>query len=118
MKFFNEPHLQEDHATKEQQTFVFRKANYKRMFVGIGFIVLGYLLMAGGGSDDPNVFNPEIYSWRRIRLAPALVLIGLGFQIYAILYKPKGKEAGLESESMNTATKIPNAAKHKNRKQR
>src|SRR5699024_8422307 len=52
MKFFNEPHLQEDHATKEHQTFVFRKANYKWMFVGIGLIVLGYLLMAGRGSDD------------------------------------------------------------------
>ena len=45
--------------------------------------------MSGGGSDDPNVFNPEIYSWRRIRLAPALVILGFGIEIYAILANPK-----------------------------
>jgi hypothetical protein len=51
---------------------------------------LGFALMAGGGSDNPEVFNPEIYSWRRIRLAPALILIGFGLEVYAIL-KPAGK---------------------------
>jgi hypothetical protein len=45
--------------------------------------------MAGGGSDDPNVFNEEIYNFRRIRLAPTLVILGLGVQIYAILMKSK-----------------------------
>lgn len=69
--------------------FVFEKANYKFMLIGIGCIVLGFILMAGGGSDDPNIFNPEIYSWRRIRLAPALILIGFGFEVYAILLNPK-----------------------------
>jgi hypothetical protein len=48
--------------------------------------------MSGGGSDDPNVFNPQIFSWRRIRLAPTLVLIGFAFQIYAILLNPKKKD--------------------------
>lgn len=62
------------------------------MFIGIGFIVLGYILMAGGGSNDPSVFNPEIYSWRRIRLAPALVLIGLAIEVYAILLNPNSKK--------------------------
>lgn len=62
------------------------------MLIGIGFIALGYILMAGGGSDDPNVFNPEIYSWRRIRLAPALVLIGLAIEVYAILLNPNSKK--------------------------
>jgi len=52
-------------------------------------MALGFILMSGGGSDDPNVFNPEIFSWRRIRLAPTLVIIGLGVQVYAILSKPK-----------------------------
>jgi hypothetical protein len=61
------------------------------MFVGIFFIALGFLLMAGGGSDDPNVFNPEIFSPRRIRLAPTLVLIGFAIEIYAILLNPKNK---------------------------
>ena len=47
--------------------------------------------MAGGGSDDPNIFSNEIYNFRRIRLAPTLVLIGFGIQVYAILYKNKTK---------------------------
>ena len=68
--------------------FIFGKKNYKWMFIGLGFIALGFILMSGGGSDDPNVFNPDIFSWRRIRLAPTLVLIGFGIQIYAILLNP------------------------------
>lgn len=68
--------------------FIFRRKNYKFMLIGIAFIVLGFILMAGGGSDDPNVFNPEIYSWRRIRLAPTFILIGFAIQIYAILLNP------------------------------
>lgn len=72
----------------EKEKFVFDRKNYLFMFIGIGLIVVGYLLMSGGGSDDPNVFNPEIYNWRRIRLAPALVLIGLAVQVYAILLNP------------------------------
>lgn len=55
------------------------------MWVGLAFIALGFVLMAGGGSDDPNVFNPEIFSSRRIRLAPALVLIGFVIEVIAIL---------------------------------
>lgn len=69
--------------------FIFGKRNYKFMFIGLAFIALGFILMSGGGSDDPNVFNPDIFSWRRIRLAPTLVLIGFAFQIYAILINPK-----------------------------
>ena len=70
-------------------SFVFEKKNYTFMLVGLAFIALGFILMAGGGSEDPNVFNPEIYNWRRIRLAPALVLIGFGFEVYAILLNPR-----------------------------
>lgn len=70
------------------KTFVFGKKNYRYLFIGLGFMVLGFLLMSGGKSTDPNVFNPEIYNFRRIRLAPTLVLIGLGIQIYAILLHP------------------------------
>jgi hypothetical protein len=69
-------------------TFIFEKKNYKFMLIGAAFIALGFILMAGGASDDPNVFNPEIYNWRRIRLAPALILIGFGFEVYAILLNP------------------------------
>ena len=55
------------------------------MLMGFVVIALGFILMVGGGSDDPNVFNPEIFNFRRIRLAPALVLIGFGIEIAAIL---------------------------------
>jgi hypothetical protein len=72
-----------------QPGFLFGKRNYMLMLIGLAVIALGFILMAGGGSDDPNVFNPDIYSWRRIRLAPTLVIIGLGIEIYAILANPK-----------------------------
>ena len=69
--------------------FTFGKRNYKFMVVGIIFIALGFILMSGGGSDDPNVFNEEIYSFRRIRIAPLIVIIGFVIEIYAILTKPE-----------------------------
>ena len=75
-------------------TFIFGKKNYKWMFIGLGCIALGFILMSGGGSDDPNVFYPGIFSWRRIRLAPTLVLIGFGIQIYAILVNPDDSNSG------------------------
>ncbi len=71
--------------------FIFGKKNYKFMLIGIAVIALGFILMTGGGSDDPNVFNPEIYNFRRIRLAPALVLLGFAIQVYAILLNPFDK---------------------------
>ena len=76
----------------QKKPFVFQRKNYKFMLIGIAFIALGFILMTGGGSDDPTVFNPEIYSWRRIRLAPALILIGFGIEVYAILLNPNKKE--------------------------
>ena len=68
-----------------KKNFIFKKQNYKWMFIGLVLIALGFILMAGGGSDDPNVFNPEIFNTRRIRVAPTLILLGFGIQIYAIL---------------------------------
>jgi len=58
------------------------------MGIGVAVIALGFILMAGGGSDDPNVFNPEVYNFRRIRLAPTIVLLGFGIEVYAILLNP------------------------------
>ena len=71
--------------------FVFGKKNYKFMFIGLAIIAIGFILMSGGGSDDPNVFNPEIFNFRRIRLAPMLILIGFGVEIYAVLLNPDKK---------------------------
>ena len=70
---------------KSKKTFVFQRKNYIFMIIGLVFIALGFILMSGGASDDPNVFNPEIYNFRRIRLAPTLVLIGFAIQVFAIL---------------------------------
>jgi len=74
---------------ENKSEFLFGKKNYSIMLIGLAFIVLGFILMAGGGSDNPEIFNEEIYNFRRIRLAPTLVLIGLGIQIYAIRAKSK-----------------------------
>lgn len=73
---------------KNKSLFVMERKNYQILFVGLAFMTLGFILMSGGGSDDPNVFNEAIYSFRRIRLAPTLVLIGLGIQVFAILHNP------------------------------
>jgi len=70
---------------KSKKTFVFQRKNYMFMIIGLLFIALGFILMSGGASEDPNVFNPEIYNFRRIRLAPTLVLIGFAIQVFAIL---------------------------------
>jgi len=82
--------MKKQKARKKQENkneFLFGKRNYTFMLIGVAFIALGFILMAGGGSDDPKIFNPEIYNFRRIRLAPTLVLIGLAIEIYAILAK-------------------------------
>ncbi|MEK6153256.1 DUF3098 domain-containing protein [Flavobacteriaceae bacterium 3-367] len=79
-------------AAKPKPEFIFQKRNYLFMFIGLACIALGFILMSGGGGDDPNVFNEEIYNFRRIRLAPTLVLIGLGIEIYAILLNPHKKK--------------------------
>lgn len=69
--------------------FLFGKKNYLIMLIGLAFIGIGFILMAGGGSDDPQVFNEAIYNFQRIRLAPTLVLIGFAIEIYAIMVKSK-----------------------------
>ena len=63
------------------------KKNLAMMAIGVAIIVLGFVLMAGGGSEDPNVFNYEMFSFRRITLAPLLVIGGFAFEIYAIMKK-------------------------------
>ena len=73
-------------------TLVFGKKNYLVMLAGLVLIALGYILMSGGGSDDPNVFNPEIFSFRRIRLAPLLIIIGFVIQVVAIFTPNKSSK--------------------------
>ncbi|MEQ1798922.1 MAG: DUF3098 domain-containing protein [Lacibacter sp.] len=69
---------------------IFTKENYMWMAIGAAVIILGFLLMIGGKSADPNVFNEkEVYSIRRITIAPILIIAGLVMEIYAIMKKPK-----------------------------
>ena len=74
---------------EQKQEFLFEGINYKILLAGLGVIALGFILMAGGGSDDPKVFNEEIFNFRRIRLAPTVVLIGFGITIWSILKNPR-----------------------------
>jgi membrane-bound ClpP family serine protease len=74
---------------KKQDEFALGKENYILLIIGMAVIIIGFLLMIGGGSDDPAKFNPEVFSFRRITLAPIIVLAGFLFEIYAIMKKPK-----------------------------
>jgi membrane-bound ClpP family serine protease len=69
--------------------FALQKENYKLLGIGFLFIVIGFILMTGGKSSDPNIFNPEIFSFRRITLSTIIVLFGFLFEIYAIMKIPK-----------------------------
>lgn len=79
-----------NNLNKTKQEFLFDKSNYKWMLIGVAFILLGLILMTGGKSADPHQFNyDEVYSFRRITLAPIMILIGLGIEVYAIIKKDK-----------------------------
>ena len=73
-------------------TFVFGKINYIIMLVGIVLLALGYIFLSGGGSDDPNTFNPEMFDSRRLTLAPILIVLGFVVEIFAIMFKGKKAE--------------------------
>ena len=77
--------------SQKKTASIFTKENYKWMLIGGLVMLAGFLLMIGGKSADPNVFNKdEVYSFRRITLAPLLIIGGLIIEIYAIMKKPKG----------------------------
>jgi len=74
--------------------FALGKENLKLLLIGLIIIIFGFALMTGGRSNDPNVFNKDvIFSFRRITLAPVVVMFGFLFEIYAIMKKPKSKNA-------------------------
>lgn len=74
---------------EREDEFAFGKENYKWLIIGIVVLLIGNLLVIGGGSDDPNVFNPEIFSFRRITLAPLVILSGFAIVLIAIIRKSK-----------------------------
>ena len=74
---------------KEQKLMPFGRSNYILVLIGLAFLLVGFLLMIGGGSDNPDVFNEGMFNFRRLTLSPILILIGFGIQFYAIMKKPK-----------------------------
>jgi hypothetical protein len=79
--------------TDSKPDFPLTWENYKLLIIGFVIIIVGFLLMIGGGSDNPNVFNEkELFSFRRITLAPLVILFGFGFEVWAIMKKPKEKQ--------------------------
>ena len=76
-------------SEEKKLDFALGKENYILLLIGFAIIIIGFLLMIGGKAKDPSQFNEEIFSFRRITLAPIIVLFGFVFEIYAIMKKPK-----------------------------
>ncbi|MDR2970883.1 MAG: DUF3098 domain-containing protein [Bacteroidales bacterium] len=81
------PNLNTELSPNQQP--LFRKINYILIGIGVLFLAMGYILISGGGSDDPEVFNPAIFDSRRLVVAPILMFIGLIIEIVAIMYRAK-----------------------------
>jgi hypothetical protein len=90
MKSTTKTTVKKETGKREKLPGMFEKENFKWMLIGLGVMILGFLLMAGGRSEDPNVFNAgEVYSPVRITVAPILILAGFIIEIVAIFRQPK-----------------------------
>mgnify|MGYP000953444651 FL=1 len=76
---------------KPQAVFAFERQNYILMVIGIVVLIIGFLLMIGGGSDDPQVFNYDLFNFRRLTLSPILIIAGFIIEIFAIMWNPGKK---------------------------
>ncbi len=76
-------------AEVKKSFIYFGRLNYIFLLCGLGFLFIGFLLMIGGGSKDPNVFNNDIFNFQRLTLSPILLLIGYAFALVSIMIKPK-----------------------------
>ena len=74
---------------EKDDDFAFGRENYKWLLIGIAILIIGNMLMIGGGSEDPSIYNPEIFSFRRITLAPLVILTGFATVLIAIIKKTK-----------------------------
>jgi hypothetical protein len=88
-KDIKKPQAKTTDAADNQKVMPFGRMNYILVIVGIALIALGFILMIGGGSSDPDVFNEEMFNFRRLTLAPILVLAGFVVEIVAIFWKGK-----------------------------
>jgi len=73
----------------KEEKFLFQRENYILFGIGLAFIILGFILMAGGGSDDPQIYNEELFNSQRIILSPLLIVVGFVIEVFAILRRPK-----------------------------
>ena len=78
-----------NNKTEAKQEFLFGKTNYQLMLIGVAIITLGFILMSGGGNENIAVFNADVFSFTKIRVAPTVVLIGFGVVIFSIFNKKK-----------------------------
>jgi len=77
--------------TQNSRDYVFTKQNYQLLLLGLALLFLGFILMIGGSSDDPKVFNESVFNFRRLTLSPILIIAGFVIEIFAIMKKPKNK---------------------------
>ena len=85
----------DDKSGKKEPTpgrFVFTKLNYQLLIAGLIVMLIGFMMMIGGGSDNPEVWDPGVFSFRRITLGPVILLIGFVIEGGAIMYRPKPKK--------------------------
>ena len=76
-------------VVEEEKKLPFTKTNYILVLVGVALIALGMILMIGGGSSDPDVFNPKMFNFQRLTLSPILILLGFVVEIVAIFWRKK-----------------------------
>lgn len=76
-------------VVEEEKKLPFTKMNYILVLVGVALIALGMILMIGGGSSDPDVFNPKMFNFQRLTLSPILILLGFVVEIAAIFWRKK-----------------------------
>ncbi|HOI86627.1 MAG TPA: DUF3098 domain-containing protein [Lentimicrobium sp.] len=76
-------------AGDKAMQFAFGRENYRIMLIGLAVLALGFILMVGGGSEDPYVFNEGMFNFQRLTLAPLLILVGYVIEIFAIMKKPR-----------------------------
>lgn len=84
----DQQNIQNDNKSK----FVFGKMNFILLAIGFVILVIGYALLSGGKAEDPSVFNPDIFNFRRITLAPIVLIIGFIVEIVAIMWHPRSKK--------------------------
>ncbi|MDY5631226.1 MAG: DUF3098 domain-containing protein [Bacteroidaceae bacterium] len=87
------------------RNFAFDKTNYVLLAVGMVIILLGFFLMSGSGSSE-TAFNPDIFSDRRIKVAPVVCLFGFLFMTYGIMHKPKGVQEETETPNEGKETEV------------